>query len=230
MHQTANTSAIVLEKIQRTGILPLIYHEDASFMVSLLTACYEAGIRAFEFTNRGLPAPSVFKELLAQRAQYYPEMALGIGSVLDTATCQVYLDLGADFIVAPILDPEVGALCQQHGTPWIPGCGTLTEVINAQRLGAPLTKIFPGSVLGPTFVKSVLGPCPDLKIMPTGGVQTTEENLKQWFDAGVFCVGLGSQLFTNPTQGVFPEAIKDKVIEVIETVAQLREGKAEKIL
>lgn len=186
----------VLSKVKEAGLVPVFFNQDKEIALSVVKACYEAGVRGFEFTNRGAAAIEVFKYLVKHKADY-PEMALGIGTIMDKAQAQSFIDMGTDFIVCPILDQEVAELCRAKEVPWIPGCGTLTEIITGQRWGADLVKIFPASVLGPAFVKAVLGPCPQLQIMPTGGVAPTEENLQGWFGAGVVCVGMGSKLFNK---------------------------------
>jgi len=125
-------------------------------------------------------------------------MILGVGSIVDAGTTSLYLQLGANFIVSPLLNPEMAKVCNRRKVLWSPGCGTLTEILEACEWGAEIVKIFPGThVGGPGFVKAIKGPCPWLSIMPTGGVAPTEENLKPWFEAGVTCVGMGSKLFSK---------------------------------
>lgn len=186
----------VLKQTAQARVVPVFFHQDSGVALEVVMACQRAGMGAFEFTNRGKEAPAVFDHLVKNRHQF-AGMSLGIGTIMDQQQAQQFVNLGADFIVSPILDEAVAAVCNAAGTPWVPGCGTLTEVVKGVRLGAPLVKIFPGSVLGPEFVKNALGPCPDLKLMPTGGVTPDEQNLKAWFGAGVHCVGMGSQLFSK---------------------------------
>lgn len=185
-------------KMKETGIVPVFYHKDIEVCKKVLKACYAGGIRVFEFTNRGDYAHEVFAELNKYAAKETPEMILGIGSVVDAGTTSLYLQLGANFVVSPILNPEMAKVCNRRKVAWSPGCGSLTEISYAEELGAEVTKIFPGSqVGGPSFVKAVKGPFPWSSIMPTGGVEPTEENLSKWFNAGVHCVGMGSQLITK---------------------------------
>ncbi len=121
---------------------------------------------------------------------------MGVGSVIDEGTASMYIALGANFIVSPLIDEGTARVCNKRKISWSPGCGSVTEIGRAHELGAEIVKIFPGSqVGGPGFVKSVLGPMPWTSIMPTGGVSPDEENLKAWFEAGATCVGMGSQLF-----------------------------------
>ena len=188
----------VVRKMKETGIVPVFYHRDPEVCRSVLKACYGGGVRVFEFTNRGDHAHEVFSELNELAADEMPEMMLGIGSVLDAATAALYIQLGAAFIVSPILNPEMAKTCNRRKIAWSPGCGSVTEISLAEELGAEVVKIFPGSqVGGPSFVKGVKGPMPWASIMPTGGVSPTEENLRGWFEAGVHCVGMGSQLITK---------------------------------
>ncbi len=177
--------------------MPLFYHHDAPLGKQVLKACYDAGGRLLEFTNRGDFAHEVFRELnLFARAEM-PDMILGVGSVNDAATAALYLQLGASFIVSASLRDDVAVVCNRRKVPYLPGCATLTEIGRAEELGCEIVKLFPGSVYGPEFIKSVRGPQPWTSIMPTGGVTTEIENLKSWYAAGAVCVGLGSQLIGN---------------------------------
>lgn len=186
----------VAQTILNTGIVPVFYHPDAEIAKHVINACYDGGIRAFEFTNRGDFAHEVFREISIYAKKELPDLVLGVGSVVDPGTTSLYLQLGADFIVSPVVNPEMAKVCNRRKIMWSPGCGSLTEISLAEELGAEIVKIFPASqVGGPGFVKSVLGPNPWTLIMPTGGVKPEEDNLKEWFESGVACVGMGSQLF-----------------------------------
>lgn len=185
-------------KMKDTGIVPVFYHTDLEICKKVLKACYDGGARVFEFTNRGDFAHEVFGELTKYVRQELPEMAMGVGSIIDAPTTALYLQLGADFIVSPILNEEMAKICNRRKVLWSPGCGSLTEISKAEELGAEVVKIFPGSqVGGPEYVAAVKGPCPWSSIMPTGGVEPTEENLSVWFKAGVHCVGMGSKLISK---------------------------------
>lgn len=187
----------VFGKIGSTGMVPVFYHKDAETAKKVLKACYDGGVRAFEFTNRGDFAHEVFAELVRYAAQECPEMAVGAGSVVDSATAALYIQMGACFIVGPMFNPEIARVCNRRMVPYSPGCGTVTEVGNAQEAGCDLCKVFPGDVLGPAFVKSLMAPMPWSRIMVTGGVEPSEENLRAWMKAGAFCVGMGSKLFPS---------------------------------
>ena len=183
-------------KMKETGMVPVFYHKNAEVCKNVVKACYDGGVRVFEFTNRGDFATLVFAELNKWTIENCPEMILGVGSVIDEGTAAMYLALGANFIVSPVIDEGTARVCNKRKVVWSPGCGSVTEINKAHELGAEVVKIFPGSqVGGPEFVKAVKGPMPWASVMPTGGVTPDEANLKAWFLAGVTCVGMGSQLF-----------------------------------
>lgn len=183
-------------KMSECGIIPVFYHPDIQVCKEVMRVAYTAGARVFEFTNRGDFAQELFGELNKWAERELPEMILGVGSVVDASTTALYLQLGANFVVSPLLNEEMARVCNRRKVLWSPGCGSLTEIGKAEELGAEIVKIFPGAAVGgPTFVKAVKGPCPWSSIMPTGGVEPTEENLDAWFKAGVTCVGMGSNLF-----------------------------------
>jgi 2-dehydro-3-deoxyphosphogluconate aldolase/(4S)-4-hydroxy-2-oxoglutarate aldolase len=179
-----------------TGMVPVFYHADLEVAKQVVKACYLGGVRAFEFTNRGDFAHEIFGELNKWAAKECPEMVLGIGSIVDSGTASLFLQLGANFVVGPLLNPDIFKVCNRRQVAYIPGCGSVSEIGYAQELGAEVVKVFPaGNVGGPSFVKNVKAPMPWTNIMVTGGVEPTEENLTKWFDAGVTCVGMGSNLF-----------------------------------
>lgn len=185
----------VYKAMTDTGMVPVFYHSDLKISKQVLKACYEGGVRVFEFTNRGDFAQEVFGELNKWAAEECPDMILGIGSVVDQGTASLYLQLGANFVVGPLLNPDIFKVCNRRQVAYIPGCGTISEVGMAQELGAEVVKIFPGDVVGAAFVKGIKAPMPWSNIMVTGGVNPSEENLREWFQAGVDCVGMGSNLF-----------------------------------
>ena len=185
----------VMKKIGETGMVPVFYHKDVEVAKKVIKACYDGGVRAFEFTNRGDFAQEVFAECVKFAAKECPELALGIGSVVDAPTAAMYLQLGACFVVGPLFNPEIAPVCNRRLVPYCPGCGSVSEIGKAQELGCDLTKLFPGDVYGPNMVKGLMAPMPWSKIMVTGGVSPDAENLRSWFKAGVYCVGMGSKLF-----------------------------------
>ncbi len=211
-------------KMKETGMVPVFFHKDTEVCKKVVKACYDGGVRVFEFTNRGDFATLVFASLNQYAIQECPEMIMGVGSVVDEGTASMYIALGANFIVSPIIDEGTAKVCNKRKIAWSPGCGSVTEIARAHELGAEVVKIFPGSqVGGPGFVKAVLGPMPWTSFMPTGGVTPDEVNLKGWFDAGVTCVGMGSQLF--PGEVIKNENysyITAKCQEALEIINRLR--------
>ena len=186
----------VLDAIVSTGMVPVYYNKDVEIAKQVVKACYEGGVRAFEFTNRGEFAHEVFAELIKFATKECPELVLGVGSIVDAGTASLYLQLGANFVVGPLFNPEIAKVCNRRLVPYTPGCGSVSEIGFAQEVGCDLCKIFPaGNVGGPSFVKNIKAPMPWSMIMATGAVEPTEENLSAWFKAGVTCVGMGSKLF-----------------------------------
>lgn len=185
----------VIQAMASTGMVPVFYHKDAEVAKQVVKACYEGGVRAFEFTNRGDFAHEVFAEVVKYAAKECPEMIMGVGSIVDPATAALYIQLGANFVVGPLFNPEIAKICNRRLIPYTPGCGSVSEVGFAQECGCDLCKVFPGDVLGTAFVKGLKAPMPWSNLMVTGGVKPTKENLEGWFKAGVTCVGMGSNLF-----------------------------------
>ena len=209
--------------MQQTGLVPVFYHQDLEVCKQVLQACYAGGVRVFEFTNRGDFAHELFGALVKHAAQTMPDMILGAGTVYDAGTASLYLQLGANFIVQPVVKEDVALVCNRRKVLWAPGCGTLTEISRAEELGAEIVKMFPGFVLGPEFVSAAKGPSPWTSIMPTGGVEPTEESLTKWFKAGVTCVGIGSQLFPKKVVDAQDwQAITTTVSKAMSIIAQVR--------
>lgn len=214
----------VLQAILATGMVPVYYHADAEVAKRVVKACYDGGVRAFEFTNRGDFASEVFIELVKYARRECPELILGVGSIVDAPTAALFLQYGANFVVGPYLNPEVARLCNRHLVPYTPGCGSVTEIGTAHELGCDLVKIFPaGNVGGPSFVKNIKAPLPWTLVMATGAVEPTEENLSAWFKAGVACVGMGSKLFPKETVAAGDwEAIAEKCRYSLDIIKQAR--------
>lgn len=205
----------VLHNLRNPGIVPVFFHEDIGYCKEIFAACHEAGIRTFEFTNRGKEAYTVFSELVSHRDSHFPDMSIGIGSIVEPYTASLFLASGADFIVSPIFNPEIARLCNRRKTLWIPGCGTLTEINNAEEYGASIVKLFPGQQYGPGFVKAIKGPSPWSEIMPTGGIDLSTKLMKEWFDAGISCFGIGSALFGKKTERKSPDKIQTELKQAI---------------
>ena len=185
----------VLSTMSTTGLVPVFYHPDIEVTKNIVRACYAGGVRIFEFTNRGEFAHEVFSELSKFVAKECPELILGVGSIVDAPTASLYIQLGANFLVGPLFNPDVAKVANRRLIPYMPGCGSVSEIGFAQEMGCDVCKVFPGEVLGPGFVKALKAPMPWSSLMVTGGVKPEEANLKAWFDAGVTCVGMGSYLF-----------------------------------
>ena len=204
----------VASAMKETGMVPLFFSSDLELSKKVLKACYDGGARLMEFTARGDFAHEVFGELTKYAITNLPGMIMGVGSVTDGAAASLYMQLGANFIVTPVLREDIAVVCNRRKVLWSSGCGSLTEISRAEELGCEIVKLFPGSTYGPGFVKAIKGPQPWTSIMPTGGVNTSEENLSAWFDAGVTCVGMGSQLISK-------EVLASKDFESLEqTVAK----------
>lgn len=189
-----------LKVIQEYPVIPVYYNEDADTCIEVLKASYAGGVRVFEFTNRGANAPKNFEALLAYRNEHFADMQLGIGTIKTVAQAEAYIKLGADFIVSPIVRADLAEICAANQVLWIPGCMTPTEINLAEELGAPLVKLFPGDTLGIGFLKAIKQLFPNVKFMPTGGVDVTKENIDSWLNAGVTALGFGSKLFQQTEQ------------------------------
>ncbi|MFV8341251.1 bifunctional 4-hydroxy-2-oxoglutarate aldolase/2-dehydro-3-deoxy-phosphogluconate aldolase [Flavobacterium sp. XS2P39] len=206
-----------------TGMVPLFFHTDVELGKKIVKACYDGGARLMEFTSRGDFAFEIFGALNKYALAELPGMILGVGSITDAGAASLYMQLGANFIVTPVLREDIAIACNRRKVLWSPGCGSLTEIARAEELGCEIVKLFPGDIYGPNFIKAIKGPCPWTSIMPTGGVSTSEENLKGWFDAGVTCVGIGSQLISNEILANKDyNGLRLKVHETLATIARIR--------
>lgn len=214
----------VLNIIMETGLIPVFYHPDVEVAKKIVAACVAGGARVAEFTNRGNFAAQVFTELSQYFAKADPKVILGVGSIVDAPTAALYISSGANFVVGPILNPEVARLCNRRKISYSPGCGSASEIAEAEELGVEIVKVFPGdSVGGPEFVKSILGPCPWTRIMPTGGVNDTRESIAAWFKAGVAAIGIGSNLIKKEwlAAGNY-DAISERTAQVLAWIRETR--------
>jgi len=214
----------VLNTIVETGLVPVFYQPDAAVAKKIAEAVAAGGGRILEFTNRGDFALLVFTELSQYLAKTNPQIILGVGSVVDAPTAAMYIASGANFVVGPNLNPEVARLCNRRKIAYSPGCGTASEIAQAEELGVEIVKIFPGdSVGGPNFVKAILGPCPWTRLMPTGGVETTKESITAWFKAGITAAGIGSNLIKKDFIAAENyAAITAKTAEVLSWINEVR--------
>ncbi|WP_026211224.1 bifunctional 4-hydroxy-2-oxoglutarate aldolase/2-dehydro-3-deoxy-phosphogluconate aldolase [Lewinella cohaerens] len=214
----------VAQKMAEQGMVPLFYNQDIELGKKVLKACYAGGARLLEFTNRGDYAHEAFAALNKYCEAALPEMIMGVGSVTDAGTTSLYLQLGANFVVTPVLREDIAIACNRRKVLWSPGCGSLTEICRAEELGCEIVKLFPGGTYGPEFVKNIKGPQPWTSVMPTGGVSPTEDNLKGWFNAGVTCVGMGSQMISSDIlkDGTF-EVLEKRVADTLALIKKLRQ-------
>jgi len=214
----------VLAAMVEQGVIPVFYHPDVEVCTNVIQACANGGAKCIEFTNRGDFAPHVFLDVTRHFAKADKSVIMGVGSVLDAPTAGIYIANGANFVVGPVLNADVAKVCNRRKIPYSPGCGSASEISYAEELGVEIVKIFPGTqVGGPEFVKAVLGPMPWTKIMPTGGVDPTEESLKKWFGAGIVAAGIGSKLITKDLLAAKDyKGIEKKVAETIAIIKSIR--------
>jgi 2-dehydro-3-deoxyphosphogluconate aldolase/(4S)-4-hydroxy-2-oxoglutarate aldolase len=188
----------IIGRMLEGGVMPVFYQKDVEVSKKIVEACVDGGVKVVEFTNRGDFAYDVFLELAKWCSESLPELALGIGSVIDPGTAALYVNSGANFVVGPVLNPDTAKVCNRRQVVYCPGCGSVSEISLAEELGAEIVKIFPGKeVGGPGFIKNLLGPMPWAKIMPTGGVDPTWESISSWIQAGAACLGMGSKLISK---------------------------------
>ncbi len=214
----------ILNKMEEIGLVPVFYTPDVNIAKGILKACVDGGALCVEMTNRGDAAIEVFKELEKFAIAECPQAILGVGSVVDAPTAALYIAYGANFVVGPLLDQETAIVCNKRKIPYMPGCGSASEIHQAEALGVEICKVFPGKeVGGPSFVKAVKAPCPWTSLMPTGGVDTTRESLKAWFEAGISCAGIGSKLITSDIiKNRDFETLSNEVKEVIGMIKEIR--------
>ncbi|MBW3130931.1 MULTISPECIES: bifunctional 4-hydroxy-2-oxoglutarate aldolase/2-dehydro-3-deoxy-phosphogluconate aldolase [Hymenobacter] len=209
--------ADALKQLLAHPLVPVFYHPDVAHAQQIVQACYNGGIRVFEFTNRGAQAFDVFTQLQSFVQTNCPEMLLGIGTIYEGEEAQRFIQAGADFVVQPVTTESVAHACKHADVAWLPGAMTLNEIYRAHQLGADVVKVFPGNTVGPSYIKAVRGPLPDVPLMVTGGVEPTEESIGEWLGAGVQAVGIGSQLFKGDAGA---EALTAKVAGLVQFIQQ----------
>lgn len=213
----------VASTMVNTGLVPLFYHDDVDVSIKIIKACYDGGARLIEFTNRGDFAHEVFGELNKYALKNLPGMILGVGSITDAGSASIYMQLGANFVITPVLREDIAVACNRRKVMWSPGCGSLSEIAKAEELGCEIVKLFPGGIYGPEFVKGIKGPQPWTSIMPTGGVSPTKESLESWFTSGVSCVGMGSKLISKDKNGEYDYKIIEQLVDFsMQTIADIR--------
>lgn len=212
----------IITTITNQGTLPLYFNKDETVSIEILRALYRAGIKAIEYTHRGAEATENFKKMIAVRDAEMFDLLIGIGTIKNETQTETYLELGADFFISPGFVPEVAALLKSKEILYIPGCMTPTEIIAAENKGIQFIKLFPGNKIEPDFLSSIKDIFPDLIFMPTGGVDTTKENIQTWFDAGVSAVGMGSKLISKKLMDEKDyQTIEDQtknVLDIIKTI------------
>lgn len=218
-----NNKTRSLNLIIEQGMLPLFFHPSATVTINTTRALYEAGIKVLEYTNRGEEALGNFEKLKNEIVKSMPGLQLGIGTIKTPEQAQSFIDAGADFVVAPTVNPEVAAKANEHELLWVPGCMTPTEIALAQHHHASLIKIFPANILGTAFVSSIKELFAGQAFMPTGGVDLTEENISSWFKAGVKAVGMGSKLVSSDIlNGEQYDLLKKNTVAVLEVIKACR--------
>jgi len=215
---------VVVGKILDLGLVPVFYHDDLETAKKIVQACVDGGQKVIEFTNRGDFAYQVFAELAKWVNTTFKDVIIGVGSVIDPETAALYINSGANFVVGPVFNPEIAKVCNRRKVPYSPGCGSATEISQAEEMGCDIVKVFPGEeVGGPSFIKNMLGPCPWVKLMPTGGIDTTRESISEWIKAGAAALGIGSKLISKElvAAGDF-EAITKKVEQCLWWIKEAR--------
>ncbi len=215
---------VVIGKILELGLVPVFYHDNLEVAKKIVQACIDGGQKVIEFTNRGDFAYQVFTELAKWVNVEFKDVIIGVGSVIDPMTAALYINSGANFIVGPVFNPEVAKICNRRKVPYSPGCGSVSEISEAEEMGCDIIKIFPGEeVGGPSFIKNMLAPCPWVKLMPTGGVDTTRESIFEWIKAGAAALGIGSKLISKEivNTGDF-EALTKKVEQCLWWIKEAR--------
>mgnify|MGYP001281129824 CR=1 FL=1 len=214
----------VLQAMRESGLVPVFYHKDLETAKKIARAVADGGVTVLEFTNRGDFACQIFTDLIRWCEKEIPGVILGVGSVIDPGTAALYMNNGANFIVGPVFNPEVARVCNRRKIPYLPGCGSASEISQAEEYGVEICKVFPGKeVGGASFVKNILAPMPWTSLMPTGGVETTRDSIASWFTAGVACVGIGSNLLTKELLAAGDFAgITRKTAEVLGWIDEVR--------
>lgn len=220
----------VLTAMMEQAVIPVFYHADVEVCTKVIQACGNGGAKCIEFTNRGDFASHVFYDVTKHFAKADPSIIMGVGSIVDAPTAGIYIANGAKFVVGPLLNADVAKVCNRRCIPYSPGCGSASEIGYTQELGCEIVKVFPGSsVGGPEFVKNVLGPMPWTKIMPTGGVEPTEESLRKWYGAGIVACGIGSNLITKELlQAKDYEGVEKRVRETVQLIKKIKSELAKK--
>ncbi len=214
---------LIAAGIEKQGVLPLFFNKDESLSLGILKVLYEAGIRFVEYTNRGEAALNNFKAMRKLCDAELPGMYLGIGTIKTPEMANAFVEAGADFLISPVFDASVCDVAYLNKILWVPGCMTPSEIHEAEKAGCKVVKLFPGNVLGPGFVGAIKELFPNLKFMPTGGVELEAANLKAWFKSGVVAVGMGSKLITKEImENRDFDTLKQNTIEALRLIREIK--------
>lgn len=217
------TTQQAIDAIIEQGMLPLYFNADETVTVEILRAVYKAGVKAIEYTSRGEAALRNFTKMVEVRNAEMPGLLLGIGTVKTLVQVKEYLAAGADFLVSPGYVAEIADYAVANDILYAPGCMTPTEIIAAETAGIKFIKLFPGDTLGVKYLSAIKPVFPNLLFMPTGGVDTTRENIESWFKAGVCAVGMGSKLISKELMAAKDYAAIEKTArEVFATIASVK--------
>lgn len=217
------TTQQAIDAIVEQGMLPLYFNADQTVSVEILRAVYKAGVKAIEYTSRGEAALNNFAKMVEVRNVEMPGLLLGIGTVKNLTQVKEYLAVGADFLVSPGYVAEIAEYAAANDVLYAPGCMTPTEIIAAETAGVKFIKLFPGDTLGPKYLSAIKPVFPNLIFMPTGGVDTTRENIESWFKAGVSAVGMGSKLISKELMANKDyAAIESATKEVFATIQSIK--------
>lgn len=216
----------ITDAIIQQGMLPLYFNSSDEVSLDVLKAIYRAGVKAVEYTNRGDAALANFKKMVVLRNAEMPGLLLGVGTIKNMQHAKDYMAAGADFLVSPGFVPDVAAYCVSNDIFYAPGCMTPSEIIAAENAGIKFIKLFPGNMLGPEFLTTIKDIFPKLLFMPTGGVDTTKENIEGWFKAGVCAVGMGSKLISKKLMEAKDYGtIESETKKVLELIGSIKPAK-----
>ena len=220
----APNNSDVLATIERDGVVPVFNDADVDITKQVARCIVAGGLSTFEFTNRGEDALEVFAEFITWAGVELPDLIVGVGTVTEPVAAEQAIDLGAGFVFAPSLSSAVAAVCSSRDVPYVPGCGTVTEIQTAYELGCHMVKLFPADSLGgPAFLNAVRAPCPWVRAIPTGGVEPTVASMEPWFDAGAPAVGIGSKLLPKDLVAAGDwDAIEQRIAAAVAAVEQAR--------
>ena len=202
----------ILNQLHENYLVAVVRGDDEDETKKIVDEIIKGGFKNIEITFTVPNAEEVINQV---HKQYGDDIVLGAGTVLDAATAQIAINKGAQYIVSPHLDTNISKLCNIYSIPYLPGCSSATEIIEALRYGSDLIKLFPGGQLGAGFIKDIKGPVPNVELMPSGGVNL--DNVSDWIEKGSFAVGIGGDLTKEFTGNNF-EVVSEKAQKYVEAV------------